>query len=112
MLSPPIFQEYGIINVTNFDATPENPDLGYLCGGIVMVFSDGNIRIHDANEGGGELDSFHLRDLIRMNTNINSFDPDHTTEIALLKQEKSIRISFYDAETKNQLAETLRNLAV
>ena len=105
-----LFQEYGIIDVTNFDATPENPDLGYLCGGIVSVFSDGRIQIIDANEGGEELESLHVYDLIRMNANINRYDPERKTEIALMTQEKSIRITFNDTKTKYRFAETLENL--
>ena len=96
MISNIVFQEYGIIDVTNFDATPENPKLGYMCGGIVAAFSDGRIMIHDANEGGKLLEDFHVCDLIRMNTNINSFDPDHMTEVALTTRVKSIRIAFTD----------------
>lgn len=110
MASNTIFQEYGIINVTNFDATPEKPEVGYLCGGIVAVFSDGRITIQDANEGDAVLESFHVCDLIRMNTNINSYDLDHMTEIALMTQEKSIRITFEDAKMKHRFAETLENL--
>lgn len=112
MVSNMIFQEYGIIDVTNFDATPENPEVGYLCGGIVAVFSDGRIIIRDANEGGAVLENFHIGDLIRMNTNINSYDPDHMTEIALMTQEKSIRITFEDTKTKYRFAKTLKNLSV
>ena len=105
-----IFHEYGIIDVTRFDATPENPELGYLCGGIVSLFSNGRIQILDANEGGEELESLHVYDLVCMNTNINSFNPEHLSEIALMMKEKSIRITFNDAETKYQFAETLEKL--
>ena len=108
--STPVFNEYGIINVTNFDTTPENPELGYLCGGIVSVFSDGRIQILDANEVGEQLESLHVHDLVRMSTNVNSYDPEHMMEIVLMTQEKSIRITFDDAETKYQFAETLESL--
>ena len=105
-----IFQEYGIIDVTNFDATPENPEVGYLCGGNVVVNSSGRIIIHDANEGGELLEDFHVGDLIRMNSNINSFDPDHLTEVKLMTMEKSVRIAFMDIEKKDKFVETLENL--
>lgn len=112
MISNVIFQEYGIIDVTRFDATPENPEVGYLCGGIVTVFSDGRIIIHDANEGGEQLEGFRVCDLIRINSNINSFDPDHMTEIALMTRDKSIRISFTDIEVKQRVVEALENLGI
>ncbi len=107
MALKPIFKEYGAIDVTNFDATPENPKMGYLCGGIVSVFSDGRIIIHDANEDGVVLEDFHLCDLMHINTNINNYDPDHLTEIALMIPGKSIRITFEDVKTKDRFAETL-----
>jgi len=112
MISNIIFQEYGIIDVTNFDATPENPEVGYLCGGIVAVFSDGRIKINDANEGGKLLENFHACDLIRMNSNINSFDLDHITEIALMTRDKSIRIAFTDIKEKQRFVEALENLNI
>ena len=112
MIANIIFQEYGIIDVTNFDATPENPEVGYLCGGIVAVFSDGKIIINDANEGNELLEEFHVCDLIRMNSNINSFDPDHMTEIALMTRDKSIRIAFTDIKEKQRLVEALENLNI
>lgn len=109
MVANIIFQEYGIIDVTNFDATLENPELGYLCGGTVAVFSDGRITIHDANEGNELLEDFHVSDLIRMNSNINSFDPDHLMEVALMTMNKSIRITFTDTEKKQRFVEMLEN---
>lgn len=110
MLSTPIFHEYGIIDVTNFDAIPENLELGYLCGGIVSVFSDGRIQILDANEDREELEYLHVSDFFRMNTNINSYDPDHIAEIALVGQEKSIRVTFNDAETKCRFVDIIEKL--
>ena len=112
MTSNIIFHEYGIIDVTNFDATPENPEVGYLCGGIVVVLSDGRIIINDANEGSKLLEDFHVRDLIRMNSNINSFDPDHITEVALITRDKSIRIVYKDKEEKLRFVEILTNLII
>ena len=112
MSSNTVFQEYGIIRVTNFDATPENPDVGYLCGGSILVFSDGRITIHDANEGGGLLEDFYVCDLIRMNSNVNSYDPNHLTEVALMTRKKSIRIAFMDAEKKQRFVAMLENLNI
>ena len=112
MISNIVFQEYGIIDVTNFDATPENPKLGYMCGGIVAVFSDGRIMIHDANEGGKLLEDFHVCDLIRFNSNINNYDPDHMTEIAMMTSDKSIRIAFPDIEEKQRFVEVMENLSI
>ena len=107
-----VFQEYGIIDVTNFDATPENPELGYLCGGIVTVLSDGEIVSHNANEGGELLEDFLASDLISVNSNINDFDPECMTEISLMTQDKNIRISFGDTEKKQSFVETLKNLDI
>ena len=110
MISNIIFQEYGVIDVTNFNTASENDEIGYLCGGIVAVYSDGRIIIHDANDGGELLESFHVNDLIRINSNINSFDPDHITEIALMTQDESIRISFNNTEEKQSFSKALENL--
>ena len=100
-----LFQSNGIIDVTRFDATPENPEIGYMRGGTVSVYSDGRIHIHDGDE---ELEVFLVRDVIRMNTNINSYDPEHSTEVALLLESRSIRITFPDVNMKRRFAEALQ----
>lgn len=99
------FQGDGIIDVTRFDATPENPEVGYLCGGTVSVFSDSRIYIHDGDEA---LEMFQICDIIRMNTNINNYDPESMTEVALLLQDRSIRITFLDAEMKRRFIKALQ----
>ena len=112
MSSDITFQEYGVIDVLNFNASPENPDLGYLCGGIVTVFSDGRIKIYNADKDGELLEDFHVRDLIRVSSNINNFDPEQLTKAALTTRVKQIRIAFKDTEEKYRLAETLGNLSI
>ena len=105
-----VFKEYGIIDVTRFDATPENPEVGYVCGGFVTVLSDGRILIHDANEGRKLLEDFRVSDLIRVNTHVNDDDSEYEKETALLKMDKSIRITFTEIEEKERFIEALENL--
>lgn len=44
-----VFRDDGIIDVTHFDSTPENPVIGYMCGGTISAFSDGDIKVHDCD---------------------------------------------------------------
>lgn len=104
MVSKIVFQDEGIIDVTRFDATPENPEIGYMCGGTIYAFSDGRICIHDGKK---ELEEVHINDVCHYNANINSHDPDHQTEIQLMTQTKSIRIAFADLEAKYRLVNAL-----
>ena len=74
-------------------------------GGTVSVYSDGRIHIHDGDE---KLEVFLVRDVIRMNTNINSYNPEHSTEVALLLESRSIRITFPDVNMKRRFAEAFQ----
>ena len=107
----PEFQGFGIIDVTNFTVTRADESMGYLCGGTVSVFSDGKIQIVDAYDEGTVLDSLHVHDLFRMNSNINNYDPSYSNDVSLLTEDKSIRITFNDVETKKRFVEVLKNLS-
>ena len=76
-----VFRDDGIIDVTRFDSTPENPVIGYMCGGTISVFSDEDIKVHDCDK---VLEAFHVKDIVLFNSNINSYDPEHLTEVALI----------------------------
>ena len=45
-----VFQNCGTIDVTYFDAMTPDDFIGYLSGGIVQVFSDGDLIIYSEDE--------------------------------------------------------------
>ena len=98
-----LFRDNVILDVTLFDIRPSEP-MGYLCGAEAMLSEDGTVSFW--NEG-KELDRFHVNDVIQANININNYDPDHDTEIAMITREKSFRITFSDGKKKKAFVDSL-----
>ena len=99
----PLYRDNVILDVTVFDARPSDP-IGYLCGAEIMLFDDGTVIFCNGKE---EVDRFHVSDLVRVNANINNYDPDHDTEIAIITPEKSFRIIFSDGKKKKAFVDSL-----
>ena len=99
----PLFRDNVILDVTVFDVRPSEP-IGYLCGAEIMLSEDGTVSFCNGKE---EVDRFHIRDLVRINTNINNYDPEHDTEIAVITRKKSFRITFSDGKKKKAFVELL-----
>ena len=103
----PIFHGEGIIDVTRFDAiSPEDP-LGYLCGCDISVYQSGKIDIRSIDNAKDLLESFSAKDIIRVSYNINNYDPAHDTEIAVITENKALRITFYNKESKIEFCNVL-----
>ena len=97
----PVFQSRGILHVTNFEAeTPDDP-LGYLCGGRVQLFSDGDL-ILASEEDDRILETIHLADVITGSDTIRDYDPAFQTMASLMTMEKHIRIEFQSVEMKRE----------
>ena len=99
----PLFRDNVILDVTVFDVRPSEP-IGYLCGAEIMLSEDGTVSFCNEEK---ELDRFHVGDLIRVNANINNYDPGHDTEIAMITREKSFRITFSDGKKKSAFVDLL-----
>ncbi len=96
----PVFRDSVIVDVTFFETkTPDDP-LGYLCGGIIQVFSDGGIIIYSQDEK-SILEKINLKDIIRGRDKINNNDPEFGTMVSLMTCEKGIHIGFESIERKN-----------
>lgn len=96
----PVFRDSVIVDVTFFETkTPDDP-LGYLCGGIIQVFSDGGIIIYSQDEK-SILEKINLKDIIRGRDKINNNDPEFGTMVSLMTFEKAVHISFERIEMKN-----------
>ena len=103
-----LFQGRGLVDVTNFGATSPKEPLGYMCGGIVSVFSDGRIEIRSDDEHGKALEAFCVSDVLQTNSNIGNFDPAFITAVSLMTEEMKIRITFRDAEEKSKYVQALQ----
>ena len=99
-----LFQDSGIIDVTRFDESPEDPEMGYMCSGTIAVLSNGSISIQDGKK---ELERITMDDVIRFTTNDIRQSPDDLPEIHLITQTRGIRISFADSGTKNRFLDAL-----
>lgn len=94
-----VFRERCVIDVTNFDVSTPGEPLGYLSGGMIHVFSDGDVVVSSEDEK-SVLDTIHLTDVFTGSDNINNFDPEFETTAALITREKGIRFSFQSIELK------------
>ena len=103
----PLFQETAIIFTTNFDAKCPSDPLGYFTSGIVSVFSDGSITLRDEE---GELESFHIADLIRFKDDINNNDSAHSLTIRFMTEHEEIITEFRTSEAKIKCSETVMSL--
>ena len=101
-----VFQNCGTIDVTYFDAMTPDDFIGYLSGGSVQVFSDGDLIIYSEDEK-SILENINLTDLIKGSNNINNFDPKSRTAVSLMTKEKDIRISFQSIEIKLEFWNTI-----
>ena len=96
-----MFQNRGIIDVTNFDAmTPDDP-LGYARSGVIQLYSDGNLIIYSA-VGAELLENINLTDVILGSDNLNNYDSMYITSISLMTREKNIRIDFRTIDIKKE----------
>ena len=94
-----VFRERCVIDVTNFDVSTPGEPLGYLSGGMIHVFSDGDVVVSSEDEK-SVLETIHLTDVFTVSDNINQFDPASETTASLITNEKDIRISFQSVELK------------
>lgn len=101
-----VFQNNGVIDVTNYAAETPNDSLGYLCGGIIQVLSDGGLIICDS-EDETILENIKLTDIINVKTNIHNFDPRFETSVSLITNKKEIRISFQSIEIERELLNSI-----
>ncbi len=96
-----VFQNKGIIDVTNFDVmTPDDP-LGYACSAIIQLYSDGNLIIYSEVET-KLVENINLTDVIHGSDNISNSDPMHKTEVSLMTTEKQIRIHYKSIDIKRE----------
>ena len=96
--SDPVFQEKVFIDVTFFDVVRPDDPLGYACSGTISILSDASIIISDMHDQ--VMEKLHVSDIVYGSNNINNYDPNRCTEIAIMTSEKDIRLIFEDKEMK------------
>lgn len=103
----PVFHREGIIDVTIFDAISPEDSLGYMCGCDISVFQSGKIEMRSLDNAEDLLESFSAMDIVRVSDNINNYDPAHDTEIAVITENKDLRITFHNKESKIEFCNVL-----
>ena len=103
----PVFHGEGIIDVTSFDTISPEDSLGFMCGCDISVFQSGKIEIRSIDNAKDLLESFSAMDIVRTSDNINNYDPAHDMEIAVITENKTLRISFQTKESKIEFCNAL-----
>lgn len=93
-----LFHNRGIIDVTYFDAMTPTDVLGYLCGGIIQLLSNGRIIIY-SEEDKTILEDFNLKDVISGSKIDNQR---HNASVALETNKKVIYIGFQNIEIQRE----------
>ena len=101
----PVFHGEGIIDVTSFDTISPEDSLGYMCGCDISVFQSGKIEIRSIDNAKDLLESFSAMDIVRTSDNINNYDPAH--DMAVITENKTLRLSFQTKESKIELCNAL-----
>ena len=107
----PVFHREGIVDVTIFDAISPEDSLGYMCDCDISVFQSGKIEIRSLDNEKDLLESFSVMDIVSVSDNINNYDPAHDTEIAVITENKALRIAFHNKESKIELCNVLKKRA-
>ena len=103
------YQSICMIDVTFFDAkTPADP-FGYVCEGLVELFSDGEIKINSLDKN-KTLEDFNVRDLFLASNNINGHDPKYRRNVKFVTRKKEIGLIFKDIKTKGEFWEAFSSV--
>ena len=105
-----LFYEKGVIDVTNFEAMSPEDSLGYMCGCIIIVSSDGTIRVCEYEDENVIMETIVLKNVIRFCDNINNYDPSHLTEVSIMTEDHDFRLSFESVQVKERFVDTLKKL--
>lgn len=105
-----LFYEKGIIDVTNFGAMSPEDSLGYMCSCIIIVSSDGTIRVCEYEDENVIMETIVLKNVIRFCDNINNYDPSHRTKVSIMTEDHDFRLSFESVQVKERFVDTLKKL--
>ena len=102
-----VFQENGVIDVTNFNALTPEDSLGYMCGCEIQLYINGQLQINSCDEKRETLESFSILSIIKARNNIKYYDPMFSNTVSIITEEKRFDISFQSIEEKNSFWKSL-----